>query len=330
MIRPRRRDTFSRTYDRQVEDEEIEEWDFLFPRIILNSYEMGKENVVSLSSYNSQDRGFGTGDSYPIKNITSQKENQKSKIEKLPTIIENSDKNILKEVCSNSRQDHFDETTLDLSPPVKKRCVLPRKSLPASGGSPSLISEISSTLAHATIESGYDIPEAPLFSQLPNDIILIIFRYIKNGTDLLAAACVSKRWFILASDANLWKSLYEYYYRHYELSLASRSWKFNFLIKRKELHLLNRSNFLNYRSKKKKHPLSPPKELHLPLTTSYKRTPPSKPRTIPSQPRPKPQPVEDAHLVALLEEKKQFFESFGSVSLVTTPCKRTAKRRNKT
>jgi len=193
-----------------------------------------------------------------------------------------------------------------------------------------MMADIESSLVEATIDCGYDDPSASICSKLPNDIILIIFHYISDCNDLLAAASVSRRWSILASESSLWKSLYEFYFGpENELSSIHRSWKFNFQERRKEL-LSQSGSIRSYTRKKKPHntaisSISHNNELTLPL--SYKYSPTQKNNRVNTttttiQCQPKHNVQEDARLLAFLEEKKNFFDSFGSVSLLTTPCKR--------
>jgi len=208
----------------------------------------------------------------------------------------------------------------------KKKYVRP--SIPAYGASQRMMADIESSLVEATIDCGYDDPSASISSKLPNDIILIIFHNISDSNDLLAAASVSRRWLILASESNLWKSLYEFYFGpEYELSSTHRSWKFNFQERRKEL-LSQSGSIRSYTRKKKPHntaisSISHNNELTLPVCHKWSPTQKNRVNTTTIQSLPAKHNVqEDARLLAFLEEKKHFFDSFGSVSLLTTPCKK--------
>jgi len=155
--------------------------------------------------------------------------------------------------------------------------------------------ELSSQLVEATIQCGFDDPSASICCKLPNDIILIILHYLYDYKDLLAVASVSRRWLILASESSLWRSLYEFNFGpETELTFINRSWKFNFHKRiKKQLSLFY---------SRKKNP-------QIPISTSHNNHPTL---TFP----------EDPQLLAFLAEKKQFFDSFESISLVTTPYKK--------
>lgn len=205
---------------------------------------------------------------------------------------------------------------------VKRRAV-PRVSIPVFGTSQNVIEEISSTLSQVTMESGYDSPNTCLFSQLPNEIILSIFNCLNDCIDLLSVSCVSQRCLILASDSNLWKSLYAYYYgTRFEIESTIRSWKFNFLVRRKEL--LTKSDHKSYTKKKKRQLRISSDDI---VSIPERRTIPCKENTTLTQTSQSCWDEPEPHVMAFLLEKKQFFDSLESVSLVTvTPCKKSRKR----
>jgi hypothetical protein len=217
-------------------------------------------------------------------------------------------------------------------PIIRPLCTRP--SIPAFRTTRRDISDISKALVQATIESGYDEPASSICTRLPNDIILLIFHNLKNSDDLRAVACVSKRWLILASDPGIWKSLYEIYYGpKLQLTSETRSWKYNFLTRKKDIELKQSQELKYYNTKKKKTnqtsssrltldelmeniiPIVPPKQQKQQETTKKN----TRLRNQPSQ----NQDFElDQKVLALLEEKKQLFDSFGSMTLATTPFKK--------
>jgi len=259
------------------------------------------------------------------KKLSSQKKRKVSQIQPDNCSQESNTKEqnlILTERCINTE-------LLSDSKEKKRRPILPRISIPIYGASVNMIDQLSSSLAQATIESGYDELESPIISKLPNDIILIIFRFLIDSTDLLSVACVSKRWSILASDSDLWKTLYEYYYGTISDSdfisensrpFLLRSYKFNFQKRRKEFQ--SQADAIRSYSRRKKHfnlPTTPNFIIAAPVV--YKKTP--KNNSSSTDTRPNQQNYEeDPQLLALLEQKRQFFDSFGSISLVTTPRKK--------
>lgn len=318
ILIPRRRDTFS-CKDYHSNNKENSKW-WQSPRIINSEY--GKEEI-SFTSSPMLKKGIAsdTKENQPVNNYS------KRQLKRKHTQTENI-QNVLTIKEENLSSPNTPPKTVLHTPEIRtaKRRAIPRVSIPVFGTTPKVFEEISMTLSEITLESSYANPNT--INQLPNEIITVIFNYLNDYKDLLSVSCVSQRYNVLGCDGNLWKSMYEYYYGdRYEIEKTMRSWKFNFLERRREL--LTQSDHKSYTRKKKRQVpnfnddiVSVPDRM-TPNPPSRENDASSLIQITPSSCWDDPEP----HVIDFLLQKKQFFDSLESVCLVTvTPCKKSRKR----
>jgi len=160
------------------------------------------------------------------------------------------------------------------------------------------------------------------FSQVPYEIILEIFSFLKTSRDLCSVACVTKRWRILSADDSLWKPLFQLHFGSISFD-SSHSWKWNFLKRKQELFMekiLN--NGVSYGKKKVRKPVNNFMGIQKSNSLAvFKKVVKNEENGKKKEKGEKGKLEDDAALLEFLQQKKKFFDSFDTTCLATTPMK---------
>jgi hypothetical protein len=159
------------------------------------------------------------------------------------------------------------------------------------------------------------------FSDVPNEILLVIFSYFQSARDLLSVACVTKRWNFHSNNSDLWQSLYKLHWEKPNISLNTISWKNLFMKKNLEFLLSQISLDRSYARSKK--PITANIITEVPRA-KWRKPEKKKIKNDHSKKherKRKRQGFQDEAIQDFLEERKQFFDSFCTTCLATTPMK---------
>jgi len=167
------------------------------------------------------------------------------------------------------------------------------------------------------------------------------FPFFDSDRDLLSVGCVSKRWNFHANSTSLWQALYLLHWDTPDIPLkSSKTWKHLFMKKNTEFLMsqisLNRSYGYSRRKNvvRTEHLITDlPRETWRPEKKSFnhnnnhhgghqKKSLNDKKKSLKDRKKKKRrQEIKDEIIEDFLEERKQFFDSFCTTSLATTPMK---------
>eukprot|EP01124_Arcella_intermedia_P021676 TRINITY_DN3080_c0_g1_i2.p1 TRINITY_DN3080_c0_g1~~TRINITY_DN3080_c0_g1_i2.p1 ORF type:complete len:588 (-),score=171.99 TRINITY_DN3080_c0_g1_i2:285-1997(-) len=169
------------------------------------------------------------------------------------------------------------------------------------------------------------------FGTCPPEIITTILSFLESSVDLCSVACISKQWLYLSSSSAIWQPLYILNFSLPAVSpstpLTSKTnWKAMFLKRRKEIVVKKvkaygkktrlTTNFEFGLSESVTYPSALPEESCSAFKIPTKKA--RKPRKKQTKADERSQ-NEDPQLIQFLQKKKQFYDSFDNVSLLTTP-----------